>query len=328
MSVLLDSYGRKLEYLRISVIDSCNLRCFYCRPVASCRPSGAHRQLPRELIVRAVMGAASAGIRKVRITGGEPLMRRDIVRLVGEIAAVRGIADLSMTTNGSKLAVLAKPLAAAGLNRVNISLDSLDGGNFRKITRGGILQATVRGIEAAFSAGLRPVKINMVVMKEINDHEVERFARMTLERDLQVRFIEYMPMLGQEDSWRRHYLPTEEIMARCAKVAPLSLMSDDDFHGPARNFMLEGAVGRLGFITPVSRHFCAGCNRLRLTSDGRLKPCLFSQEEVDLVPALKNGADLLPLFREAAMLKPAVSEISPAALGAGCGPRSMVEIGG
>ncbi|MBS4023874.1 MAG: GTP 3',8-cyclase MoaA [Dethiobacter sp.] len=328
MAALLDPLGRRLEYLRVSVVDSCNLRCFYCRPGESCKPREAQTVLSRDKIVQAVRGAADVGIRKVRLTGGEPLLRSDIVGLTAQIAAIPGIEDLSLTTNGTRLAQLAAPLAEAGLKRVNISLDSLDGRNFREITRGGRLKATLAGIEAAFVAGLLPVKINMVVMKGVNDHEVINFARLTLDRDIHIRFIEYMPMLGQEETWQRHYLPSSEIMSLCSTVAPLVGLTGDNFYGPARNFCFEDATGRLGFITPVSQHFCAQCNRLRLTSNGRLKPCLFSDVEVDLLPALQKGENIQLLYHEAARLKPAFSETSPAALGASCGPRGMVEIGG
>lgn len=328
MAVLLDSYGRKLEYLRVSVVDSCNLRCFYCTPKDSCKPRKVKKPMDRNMIVRAVRGAAEAGIRKVRLTGGEPLMRKDIVELVKEISQIPGIVDLSLTTNGTMLEKLAKPLADAGLKRVNISLDSLDGEKFNQITRGGNLHTTLAGIDAAFEAGLRPVKLNMVVMKGINDHEVEDFARLTIEREVHVRFIEYMPMLGQEELWHAHYLPNSVIMQSCAKVAPLIPLPDDDFHGPARNYRFEGAKGSLGFITPVSRHFCEQCNRLRLTCDGKLRPCLFSSDEVDLLPALQSGQDLVPYFKKAVSIKPALSETSPAAMGSTCGPRGMVDIGG
>ncbi len=328
MARLLDPAGRKIEYLRLSVVDSCNLRCFYCRPGDSCEPRRARAILDRETLARVVAAAATLGIRKVRLTGGEPLLRPDIVDLTRDIAVIPGIEDLSLTTNGSKLAGLAAPLAAAGLKRVNISLDSLDGKNFSQITRGGRLRATLDGIRAAYSAGLLPVKINMVVMKGINDHEIENFARLTMEKDIHVRFIEYMPMLGQEDPWREHFLPSSEIMARCAALAPLVPVPDTDFHGPARNFRYAGATGRLGFITPVSRHFCRQCNRLRLTSDGKLRPCLFSDVEVDLLPAIKNREDLAPYFYEAVRAKPAASDRSPASRGSELGPRGMVEIGG
>ena len=327
MAVLLDPFGRKLEYLRVSVVDSCNLRCFYCKPGDACKPRRVRGQLSRERIVQAVQAAAEAGIRKVRLTGGEPLIRKDIVELVHDIARIPGIDDLSLTTNGTLLAALAQPLAQAGLKRVNISLDSLDVANFEQITCGGRLQAVLDGIDAAFAAGLSPVKINMVVMKGLNEHEVENFARLTENRNLLIRFIEYMPMLGQEENWKKHYIPSNEIMALCENVAPMESLPEEDLNGPARNFRYPGAVGMLGFITPVSQHFCSDCNRLRLTSDGKLKPCLFSDDEIDLLPALTEGGDLQRLYREAAAKK-ANSESSPAALGATCGPRGMVEIGG
>lgn len=328
MAVLLDPHGRKIEYLRVSVVDSCNLRCFYCRPGDLCKPRSVRGQLSRQQIVQAVAVAAKAGIRKVRLTGGEPLVRKDIIEIVREIAKIPEIEDLSLTTNGTLLAELAKPLREAGLKRVNISLDSLDGRNFEQITCGGKIQATLDGIDAAFAAGLIPVKINMVVMKGINDHEVQSFARLTHDRDIHVRFIEYMPMLGQAEMWQKHYLPSQEIMALCEAVGPMESRPEEDLNGPARNFRYQHATGRLGFITPVSQHFCSQCNRLRLTSDGKLKPCLFSAAEVDLLPALKSGEDLLPLIYEVIQKKPAQAEASPAAQGSTCGPRGMVEIGG
>ncbi|MDA8227797.1 MAG: GTP 3',8-cyclase MoaA [Desulfitobacterium hafniense] len=328
MVELLDPFGRKLEYLRVSVVDSCNFRCFYCLPGNVCKPRGVRGQMGRKLIVRAVLGAAKSGIRKVRLTGGEPLIRKDIVELVREIAEIPGIADLSLTTNGSMLAELAMPLAMAGLKRVNISLDSLDCKNYNYITRGGELQNTLDGIDAAVACGLTPVKINMVVMKGINDHEVANFARLTMDRNLHVRFIEYMPMMNQEKSWREHYLASAEIMTLCEDIGPLTPLPEEDLHGPARNFFLAGAAGRLGFITPVSQHFCADCNRLRLTSDGKLKPCLFTAEEIDLLPALQARENLIPLYQAAAKQKLENSDSSPAAKGSACGPLGMMEIGG
>lgn len=328
MSEFFDSFGRKVEYLRVSVVDNCNMSCFYCRPGDLCKPSNVRGQLDRKLIVRAVSAAVEVGIRKVRLTGGEPLVRKDIVELVREIAKIPGIEDLSLTTNGSLLAGLAKPLAEAGLNRVNISLDSLDRDNFNYITQGGQLEATLDGINAAAASGLTPIKINVVVMKGINDHEVVNFARMTMDRDIHVRFIEFMPMRNQDESWRKHYLPSAAVMALCEEIAPLISLAEEDLHGPARNFCFAGAAGKLGFITPISRHFCAECNRLRLTSDGKLKPCLFTPQEVDLMPALLAGHDLASLYREAAKQKPEHSDISPAAQGSSLGPRGMREIGG
>jgi cyclic pyranopterin phosphate synthase len=329
MAILLDPFGKKLEYLRVSVVDSCNLRCFYCSPgEVACKPRGLRGQLSREHIVRVVTAAAEAGIRKVRLTGGEPLVRKDIVSLVRDIARIPGIEDLSLTTNGNLLKDVATSLAAAGLKRVNISLDSLDSHNFRRITRGGQLQSTLDGIEAAFNAGLTPVKINMVVMKDLNFCEVENFAKLTLDNDIHVRFIEYMPMLGQDDAWKKNYLPSYEIMALCDKIFPMNPVPEEDLNGPARNFRFPEAVGMLGFISPVSQHFCAACNRLRLTSDGKLKPCLFSAEEIDLLSALTAGEDLVPYFQNAAAKKPDNYDFSPASQGAACGPQGMVEIGG
>ncbi|MBT9139859.1 MAG: GTP 3',8-cyclase [Dehalococcoidia bacterium] len=328
MCALLDPFGRKLEYLRVSVVDSCNLRCFYCRPSHACRPHSVRGEMTREDLVRVVTAGQAVGIRKVRLTGGEPLIRRDIVELVRDIAQIPGIDDLSLTTNGTLLEKLAAPLSAAGLKRVNISLDSLEDRNFEQITCGGKLQSILDGIDAAFAARLTPVKLNMVVMKGLNEHEVENFARLTIERDIQVRFIEYMPMLGQEETWQRYYLSFQEIMALCKKIAPLQLLPEETLSGPARYFRFQGAVGTVGFVTPVSQHFCADCNRLRLTADGKIKPCLFAADEIDLRPALAVGADLKPLFTEAAARKPANSETSPAARGATCGPLGMVEIGG
>ncbi|MCW3489504.1 GTP 3',8-cyclase MoaA [Dethiobacter alkaliphilus] len=328
MAVLLDTFGRKMEYLRVSVVDSCNLRCFYCSPGQACKPRSLRRQLSREHIVRAISTAAKVGIRKVRLTGGEPLVRKDIVSIVHDIAQIPGINDLSLTTNGTLLKDLASPLAAAGLKRINISLDSLDSSNFEQITCGGQLRATMDGIDAAFAAGLTPVKINMVVMKNLNHHEVERFAKLTKEKDIHIRFIEYMPMLGQDDTWRKHYLPTSEIMSLCSTVSRLEAVEQEELNGPARNFRYPEAVGILGFITPVSQHFCSNCNRLRLTSDGKLRPCLFAAEEVDLLPALESGKDLVHYYQKAALNKPANSDVSPASRGAKKGPLGMVDIGG
>ncbi|MBT9167407.1 MAG: GTP 3',8-cyclase [Syntrophomonadaceae bacterium] len=328
MCALLDPFGRKLEYLRVSVVDSCNLRCFYCRLSHACRPHSVKGEMTREDLVRVVAAGRAVGIRKVRLTGGEPLIRRDIVELVRDIAQISGIDDLSLTTNGTLLKKLAAPLSAAGLKRVNISLDSLEDRNFAQITCGGKLQSILDGIDAAFAARLTPVKLNMVAMKGLNEHEVENFARLTIERDIQVRFIEYMPMLGQEETWQRYYLSSQEIMVLCKKIAPLQLLPEETLSGPARYFRFQGAVGTVGFITPVSQHFCADCNRLRLTADGKIKPCLFAADEIDLRPALAAGADLKPLFMEAAARKPANLKTSPAARGATCGPLGMVEIGG
>ncbi|MCR3922271.1 MAG: GTP 3',8-cyclase MoaA [Firmicutes bacterium] len=328
MATLVDPIGRKIEYLRVSVVDSCNLHCFYCSPKEACRPRTVRDQLSKEQIIRVIAAAAELGIRKIRLTGGEPLIRKDIVEIVRDVAQINGIEDLSLTTNGTLLAQLAKPLKEAGLKRVNISLDSLDETNFATITHGGDIKTTLTGIDAAVEVGLTPIKINMVVIKDVNDHEIESFARMTLEKDIHVRFIEYMPLLGQEASWKQHFLSSAEIMSYCASVAELEALPEDDAHGPAKNYKFAGAKGILGFITPISQHFCATCNRLRLTSDGKIKPCLFAEDVVDLMPALIAGQNLHPLFLEAVSRKPLHEDISPASLGGVFGPQGMVDIGG
>jgi cyclic pyranopterin phosphate synthase len=196
------------------------------------------------------------------------------------------------------------------------------------IAGGGNLQGTLDGIDAASAAGLAPIKLNMVVLRDLNDHEIEDFAKLTFHRDIMVRFIEYVPMFGQENNWLKHYIPSEEIMIRCSRIAPMKALPEEHLAGPAKGYHFAGAVGWFGFITPISQHFCSQCNRLRLTSDGKLKPCLFSGEEIDLVPALASGGDVVRHFREAAMRKPEQADASPASQGASCGPRGMVEIGG
>ena len=230
-------------------------------------------------------------MRKVRITGGEPLVRRNITDLIKMIKGIEGIHQLSMTTNGILLERYAEPLAEAGLDRVNVSLDSLKPDRFREITRGGVLDAVLRGIEAAEKAGLTPIKINMVPMRGVNDDEIAEFAKMTLTSPYQVRFIEFMPFVT-EDMWNREkFISTEEIQSRVEQVGTL-LPAKMKRSGPARYFTFEGAAGVIGFISPISNHFCKECNRLRLTADGKLRPCLFSETEIDLKPALRNnGSD-------------------------------------
>jgi len=260
-------------------------------------PSGGvkfleHRDiLQYEEIARILRVAVHTGMRKVRITGGEPLVRRNITDLIKMIKGIEGIHQLSMTTNGILLERFAEPLAEAGLDRVNVSLDSLKPDRFREITRGGVLDAVLRGIEAAEKAGLTPIKINMVPMRGVNDDEIAEFAKMTLTSPYQVRFIEFMPFVT-EDMWNREkFISTEEIQSRVEQVGTL-LPAKMKRSGPARYFTFEGAAGVIGFISPISNHFCKECNRLRLTADGKLRPCLFSETEIDLKPALRNnGSD-------------------------------------
>ncbi len=302
---LVDSYGRSINYLRLSVTDKCNLNCFYCRsdPGRCTVENTEDEELTVEDYRQISEVAVALGISRIRLTGGEPLLRADIVEIVNAIASIKGMNDVSLTTNGILLEKMSQELSAAGLKRVNISLDSLDESNFRHITQGGRLRSTLTGIECALSAGLGPVKLNVVLLKGINDHEIEKFIRLTIDRDLHVRFIEYMPTAGQQGKWSNYFLDLNRVMEIARSVAPLQEVQGEHGGGPARYYTLQGAVGKIGLISPLSRHFCARCNRLRVTSDGKLKPCLFSDAEVDLRPALGDKKQLELKFREAAVLR-------------------------
>ena len=296
--------------------------------VEACRHADLLTYEEIELVVRA---AATLGLSKVRLTGGEPLVRAGFVELVRKIAAVPGIDDLALTTNGILLAAKARELAAAGLRRVNVSLDTLRPERFARLTGADALPRVLEGIAAAQAAGLVPVKINTVVVKGLNDDEVADIARTTLERDWHVRFIELMP-LGESAAWAdQGYVPTSEIRAaveRLGELRPADGASPAHGNGPARYFRLPGARGTVGFISPVSEHFCFRCNRLRLTSDGRLRPCLLRDDEVDLREALRAGAgvdELVALIAEAVRLKPEGHRLAEHASPRG---RTMSQIGG
>ncbi|MEW6162590.1 MAG: GTP 3',8-cyclase MoaA [Nitrospirota bacterium] len=284
-----DNYQRTINYLRVSITDRCNLRCIYCMPSEGLIPIEHKEILRYEEIVRIVRIAAGIGVRKVRITGGEPLVRKNATYLIASIRNIGGIEDLSLTTNGVLLEQYAKGLAEAGLERVNISLDSLRPDRYKEITRGGDINSVLRGIEAAEEAGLRPIKINMVPIRGLNNDEIGEFAKMTLKVPYQVRFIEFMPF-GIEDMWRpEKFISTDEIKSIAERIGPLTPVKLRK-SGPARYFRFDGASGVVGFISPLSNHFCGECNRLRLTADGKLRPCLFSETEIDLKPALRGGA--------------------------------------
>ncbi|MGC9398188.1 MAG: GTP 3',8-cyclase MoaA [Anaerolineae bacterium] len=293
----LDAYNRPISYLRISVTDRCNLRCVYCMPAEGV-PWRPHEEVLRyEEIETVVRAAAELGISKVRLTGGEPLVRLGIVDLVRKLARIPGVDDLAMTTNGVLLARYAEALAEAGLRRVNISLDTLDAERFRRITRLGELEDVLTGIEAARTAGLRPIKINTVVVRGLNDDEVVALAAKTLQAGWwNIRFIELMPVGDGElrnAVWEEQVVTAQEIRQKIeAALGTLEPASMQVGNGPARYYRLPGARGTLGFITPISEHFCYQCNRLRLTADGQLRPCLLSNREIDLRTPLRTGADV------------------------------------
>lgn len=327
----LDSLSRPINYLRISVTDRCNLRCVYCMPAGGLSHKFAHDEILRyEEIVRVVEAAAGLGFAKIRLTGGEPLVRLGLPELVRMIAGIRGIDDISMTTNGMLLARYAEDLRAAGLCRVNVSLDTLRPERFRAITRLGNFHDVWEGIHAAARAGLAPVKINTVVMRGVNDDEVVDFARLTLEQVWHVRFIEVMPVGETAGVAKMDFVPVAEMRERIetalGRLEPV--WPGEPGNGPAKYYRLDGAAGTVGFIAAVSEHFCPQCNRLRLTADGKLRPCLLSDREVDIRGALRAGAsveDLQEILRQAILQKPAghhlLENISPTA-------RQMSQIGG
>lgn len=288
--MLTDRFLRTIDYIRISITDRCNLRCVYCMPDNGVAPIPHTNILRYEEIVSFLKIAVGSGLKKIRITGGEPLVRKNVPRLIAMISTITGIEDLSMTTNGILLEQYAKQLADAGLTRINISLDSLIPEKYRKITRGGSIASVFRGIEAAEQAGFAPIKINMVPIRGLNDDEIQDFARLTIHSPHQVRFIEYMPF-GLKEMWRpERFLTTERIRSIVEGVGSI-IPAKVRKSGPARYFQFDGARGVIGFISPLSNHFCHECNRLRLTADGKLKPCLFSEKEIDLNPALRAGND-------------------------------------
>lgn len=284
---LTDPYGRKINYLRLSVTDRCNMRCVYCMPAEGISMLSHGDILSYEELLLVAKTAVAAGIEKIRVTGGEPLVRKGIVPFLERLAAIPGLQQLVLTTNGLFLDGMAAELRQAGVQRLNISLDSLRPETFASVTRGADVRRVLAGIEAAERAGF-PIKINAVVMRGINDDELLDFAAMTLDRPLTVRFIEYMPAIRNDD-WQSRIVPGEEILDRIGRRFPMAPLERDGRDGPARTFRIEGAAGTIGVITPVSGHFCGECNRIRVTSAGMARSCLFSDAGCDLRPFLASG---------------------------------------
>jgi cyclic pyranopterin phosphate synthase len=306
---MIDSYNREINYLRVSVTDRCNLRCIYCMPKEGVSAIGHDDILRYEEIMRVIHASMKIGIMKVRITGGEPLVRRGILDFLGRLNAVEGLRDVSLTTNGVLLESMADGLYKAGIRRINISLDSLDSEKYRHVTRGGSLERVLRGIQEAFRVGFYPLKINVVAIKGFNDDEILNFARQTIDKPCQVRFIELMPMGSAEMDHDGKYLSNEAIADAISRAFPVEpLMSKrSNLDGPARLFRIKGARGEIGLIGAMSQHFCQTCNRLRLTADGHIRACLFSDHEVDLRSAIRRGcsdSDLVQLIQRAAESKP------------------------
>jgi len=299
----LDSFGRSINYLRISVTDRCNLRCIYCMPPEGV-PQISHSEiLSYEEIRTVVQAATELGICKIRLTGGEPLVRVELPKLVRMLSQIEGIEELSLTTNGTFLKKYALELMQSGLSRVNVSLDTLKPDKFRYITRLGELKTVLEGIEAAKEAGFEPVKINTVVMRSINDDEVLDFARMTYEDGWHVRFIELMPFKGVAE-----FVPSIELQQHISLLGKFEPCASITGNGPAVYYRLAGARGTIGFINPLTEHsFCSRCNRMRLTPDGKLRPCLLGEDEIDLKTPLRNNAsieELKSLILKAVASKP------------------------
>jgi len=328
-SLLTDKFQRNLSYLRVSITDRCNLNCLYCRP-SGCTARLAHEEiLTYEEILSILRIAIRLGITKVRITGGEPLVRLDACQFIRDAAALPGIRDISLTTNGVLLTQHLDELQAAGIKRLNISLDTLDPHKFYRITGKDAFAQVWEGITAALEAGFAPVKLNVVVMYGINDSEISDLAALTLDRPLHVRFIEYMPTADDHAAEIRQIL-TPRIKQHLEKdLGPLAPLAATDAGGTAERFRIQGGRGEIGFISPVSKHFCRTCNRLRLTADGRFKPCLLSDKTRDIKTPLRAGKpeeELIHLFRQAVLDKPGYNDDS--ARSALSLPQTMSAIGG
>ena len=304
---LTDQFKRPITYLRISVTDKCNLRCVYCMPEAGLAWLPKSEILSYEEIAQLVKAAASAGVRSVRLSGGEPLIRRDLHRLVAAIHAVDGIEDISLSTNGLLLTEQIEALKAAGLRRVNVSLDTLRADRFEAIARRPGLDRVLAGIDAAIAAEMTPVKINVVVMRGQNDDEIADFAEWTKRLPVFVRFIEVMPVHENIGLQRDAYVSSDEILERVRSLGDLLPSAGPGGNGPARYFAFAGAPGAVGVISPLSHDYCERCNRVRLTADGHLRLCLFGDQDVDLRTPLRRGEsieELADILRSAMLIKP------------------------
>ena len=329
--MLQDPFGRAVEYLRISVTDRCNLRCVYCLPEGGLPYESKQQILSVEEIMRLVRLLAQHGLKKVRITGGEPLVRgREVVRLIEECAAVSQITDIGLTTNAVLLADLAEDLFTAGLRRINISLDTLHPDRFAKIARFDKFEQTARGLDAARRVGFDPIKLNMVVMRGVNDDEVAEFAALTQTISYQVRFLEYMP-IGQVSKWEwnEKYVSNDEVLERVRERFSL-IPVETSVSSTSRVFRIPGAAGTVGVVSPMSHKFCDGCNRLRLTANGHLVPCLSDNFEYDLKTPLRGGAtddEVLGHVASALAQKPKQSDFE-GRVARGGSLRAMAQIGG
>jgi cyclic pyranopterin phosphate synthase len=327
MSALLDQFGRTIEYLRISVTDRCNFRCRYCMPLEGLPWLPKADILSYEEIAEIVRQLAPLGLRRIRLTGGEPTIRPELATLVRMLRTVPAVEDIALSTNGVRLPALAAELAGAGLDRVNISADSLRPDRIVAIARRDLGFEPVRAASAAQAAGLSPIKLNVVVMRGTNDDEVADFARLTVDHPWHVRFIELMPVGEMEELTFEHVVPSDEVLSRVeAALGPLERTDGPARgNGPAQYWRVPGAAGSIGVITPMTHTYCARCNRVRLTADGRLRTCLFDTHEVDLRTPLRAGIPLAPFVHQALAEKPEAHALLQRRNG---GLRALSQVGG
>jgi cyclic pyranopterin phosphate synthase len=318
---MIDTFGRRIHYARISITDLCNLRCRYCMPEEGVEKKACGEILRIEDFIEIAKVVVTLGIDKIRISGGEPLVRRGVLTLMREIGNIEGLKDFAITTNGILLPRYAQALRDAGVRRVNISLDTFDAEKYRTITRGGDLNKALAGISAALEADFDRVKINVVLMKDFNDDEISRFVEITGDKPIDVRFIELMPFVGQQEFAYGSYLSGNAVLEVCRDLRE---EPRDDPSSPARYYRLPGAKGRVGLIEPMSHQFCNQCNRIRITADGHILSCLHSKNEIDLKPALGNRDALKTLILQAVSEKPMTHRLSEGELM----ERDMGKIGG
>jgi cyclic pyranopterin phosphate synthase len=321
-----DQFGRRIEYLRISVTDKCNFRCLYCMPPEGLPWLPRSEILDYEEIAEIVAQLAPLGVRRIRLTGGEPTLRPRLEILISMLRSVPGVEDIALSTNGVRLSEVVTAYRDAGLDRVNISADSLRPDRIRSISRRDLTFDPLAAVEIALAAGLDPVKLNVVVMRGINDDEIADFARLTLGQPVHVRFIELMPVGSMRELTWEHVVPSDEVLERVSSIGQLAQVTGPPRgNGPAVYYQLAGGCGTVGVITPMSHTYCGSCNRVRLTADGRLRTCLFGEHSVNLREPLRAGAAIAPLFRAALEEKPLEHQLLQMNVG---GLRALSEVGG
>ena len=327
---LFDPYNRHLNYLRISITDRCNLRCIYCNPKIESQKLHHNDILRYEEILRIVRIGVAMGITKVRVTGGEPLVRKGCYDFLSQLARIEGLEDLALTTNGVLLKNNIDRIIDAGVRRLNISLDTLNRKKYEYITGEDAFDQVWQGIMAAHQKGINPIKLNVVVLSGINDEELVDFARLSIEYPFHIRFIEFMPVGPETGCQAERYLPGDQILTRLQTLGALEPLNGQGLDGPARRWKYSGARGEIGLISPISHHFCPSCNRLRLTADGKLRTCIFSDDETDLREALRQGAtdgQLEDIIQQAIARKPKEHPHQNAPVPGRC-RRQMSKIGG